>query len=611
LVAFRAPALADPDFPAFVLFDALLAGGKGLRLLADYDTRADTPLRREVVAFGHAREVESAFQASLYPYVYTLRATTPEAAQLPAAEAALLRSLEAAVERAWTDHELERARAEVAAGLARDLDTLAGRAHQLAFFEVAGGLQHLLGFEERLLAVDREAVRRVARRFKRETATLGWFVPTPGASVFTGGQARPPASTALSPGKAAAVDVASRAAPEVQTFPLTSGLTLRVTEAPRTPLVALRGRVEAGGLFTSSPSLSALLTSLFARAVQAGPGPPLAFDFDEAPAGSGHDVFLGFGATGLPEDLPALAESVARGFSGERADFEASRQHALARAQSAEGDTPSILVARTRALLFPTGSALSLPPWGDARTLGETTAPSVCDAFRRFVTPARTTVSVAGPVDPAQVRRAFEDAFRRVAPSPGGTGLERSEAAAPRGPAHTARIHLKRPDASQNDIHVAWPGDLSRPHDDAATSLLLYLLGETFYSGRLGRALVEPGLVYSVWTELRSAPGLHGFLLVQTAASTATTPEVVRRILEVLEAAARGEFTAAELEEAQAYLRGKAARGRDGARLLAQAALEPDPSGPAAQTVTLAQLNDTARRLFARGAPLVLIGGPE
>ena len=153
-------------------------------------------------------------------------------------------------------------------------------------------------------------------------------------------------------------------------------------------------------------------------------------------------------------------------------------------------------------------------------------------------------------------------------------------------------------------------GDRSRPHDRGATSLLLYLLGETYYAGRLGRALVEPGLVYSVWTTLEEAPGLPGYLLVRTAASKENTPEVLRRIREVLEGAARGGFVAAELEEAKTYLRGKTARQRDGATSAAAVALEAEPQRPSAQEVTLEQLNDTARRLFARGAPLALVGGP-
>jgi len=230
---------------------------------------------------------------------------------------------------------------------------------------------------------------------------------------------------------------------------------------------------------------------------------------------------------------------------------------------------------------------------------------------RAFVSPARTELSLAGPVEPSRAREAFEQAF---AEAPAGTAPA-SKAAAPfplaegRGPSAWTVTTVERPDAAQNTLHVVLPGDRSRPHDRAATAVLLYLLGETYYSGRLGRALVEPGLVYSVWTTLEEAPGLPGYLLVRTAASKENTPEVLRRIRAALEDAAHGAFSAAELEEAKAYLRGKAARQGDGAQSAAAAGLELR-SDPSPQVLTLAQLNDTARRLLARGAPLAFVGGP-
>src|SRR5262249_5111769 len=136
--------------------------------------------------------------------------------------------------------------------------------------------------------------------------------------------------------------------------------------------------------------------------------------------------------------------------------------------------------------------------------------------------------------------------------------------------------------------------------------------GETHYAGRLGHALVDPGLVYSVDATLEEAPDVPGFLAIRTAAAPKDTDEVLHRIRAVVEAAAAGAFTSAELLESKACLRGKALRARDGAVAGAPAGLEGlrPPPGPAPEDVTLDQLNDTARRLLARGTPLGLVGGP-
>ena len=602
LLAFPAPALGDSDFPAMVLFDALLAGGKGLWFLRGSDALPGTPLE-----VSGATKARSAFQASRHPYVYTLRATPPSAEGLAAAEAALLAAVEAARDREWTEAEVLLARRQVSAGLARDLDTLWGRTHQLAFFEVSGGYEHLAGVEARLETTDVAAVRRFAReRLTRDKVTVGWFVPTPGVPVFVSGQAPERKVAASAPAVGGAAAWAPPAGPTTARLP--NGLTLHVTPTPGSRLLALRGRIDAGAVYEPQAGLSVLAECLFAGAARGGSGPRLIFGLDDDPADANAARFITFHASGLPEDLPGLASALARGFRAEEAGFADARQEATDRARSAESDTEALLAARARTTLFPASSPLARPPWAAAEALRALSSSAALAFARRFVVPERTELSVAGPLTADEVKRRLAEAF--VLASPRSAPADPPTLAPPRGPSAWTVIQVPRPDASQNQVDVVLAGDRTRPHDHAATSLLLYLLGETYYSGRLGRALVEPGLVYSVQTTLQEAPGLPGYLRVRTAAARESTAEVLRRIREILEAAARGAFSAAELREAQAYVRGKGALDHDGALAAARRALEAAPLGPSPQAITLEQLNDTAHRLFARGAPIALVGGP-
>ena len=605
LMAFPAPALGEPAFPAMVLFDALLAGGKGLWFLRGSGALPGTPLQ----ASG-AREARSAFQASRYPYVYTVRATSPSGDGLAAAEAALFAALDAARDRDWTDAELARARRQVSAGVARDLDTLWGRVHQLAFFEVSGGYEHLADLEARLESTNAEAVRHFAGQYlTRDRATVGWFVPTPGVAVFASGQApirAVTASTTAGGGRPAAPPATA-----TTTLRLSNGLRLHVTPSPSSRLLAIRGRIDAGAAYESKPGLSVLAERLFAGVSRGEDAARLTFALDENPADANAARFITFRASGLPADLPALARAIARGFGADGAAFEAARQEALERARTAEADLDASLATTARSSLFVPTSQLARKPWGAHEAIDSLGPLAVLAFFSRFVVPERTELSIAGPVVPAEVGRQMEAALRS-APSPAGRGAPPTlpKQAPARGPATWTVTHVPRLDAAQNHIDVVVPGDRTHPHDAAATSLLLYLLGETFYSGRLGRALVEPGLVYSVQTTLEEAPGLPGYLRVRTAASRENTGEVLRRIRTILEDAARGTFTAAELAEAKAYVRGKASLDRDGALAAAAWALDNALPGSAPDEVTLLQLNDTSRRLFTRGAPIALVGGP-
>ena len=610
LIAFPAPALQGPDFPAMVLFDALFAGGKGLWFLRSYPERPEAPLERAAVASGTAREVRTAFQASRYPYVYTVRATTPSGEGLEAAERALFGAVETAPTLEWTEADLARARREVRAGIARDLDSLAGRVHQLAFFEVSGGYEHLAALESRLEATGLEAVRAFARtRLTRDQATVGWFWPTPGVPVFASGQA--PARS-VGPTVETGEPIPSlppSAAPT--TFRLANGLTVHVTTKAGSGLVALRGRIDAGTVYEPGPGVAALAERLFTGASRAKGGAALSFDLDDDPADAEASRFLSFHASGLPDDLEPLARAVANGFTATESGFDVARRAALERASRAEADTAALMTARARSSLFPAASSLARPSAGSSETLGRLEAPSTLAYFRQWVVPGRTELSVAGPLTAAEVQKrviaAFREAPSRSRPSVPG---RLPALAAPRGPAAWTVVPVPRPDAAQNEIDVVVPGDRNRPHDPAANALLLYLLGETFYSGRLGRALVEPGLVYSVQATLEEAPGVPGYLRVRTAAARENTGEVLRRIRAILEDSARGAFTAAELAEAKDYLRGKAARAADGALAAATRALDSPQSGPSFESITLEQLNDTARRLLSRGAPLAFVGGP-
>lgn len=609
LLAFPAPALADPDFPAMVLFDALFAGGKGLWFLRGYPGRPDTPLERASESSG-ASEARTAFQASRYPYVYTLRANAPSEDGIKVAETALFGALQKTASQEWTEADLARARREVKSGLARDLDSLAGRVHQLAFFEVSGGYEHLAAIEERLEATGAEAVRAFARdRLRRDRATVGWFVPTPGVPVFASGQA--PARSGGPTGAHAEVAPPAPRATAPTTFRLPNGLLVHVTPYPGSGLVALRGRIEAGAVYESRPGLAVLAEALFAGAARADGAPPIAFGLDEDQGEANAARYMSFQASGVLSDLTVLFRAVVRGFGAKEDGVEPARREAQERARTAQADLAATLTAKARASLFVATPQLARKPWGANEEITSPSPLEVLAFFARFVVPERTTLSIAGPVAPGEVRKLLEAAFGEApAPARGGAGVPLPKLSPAQGPAIWTVTQVPRPDAAQNEIDVVLAGDRNRPHDPAATALLLYLLGETFYSGRLGRVLVEPGLVYSVQTTLEEAPGLPGYLRVRTAASRENTGLVLRRIRTVLEDAARGAFTAAELAEAKAYLRGKAARAGDGALAAATRALEGAPLRPPPETITLEQLNDTARRLMSRGAPLALVGGP-
>jgi predicted Zn-dependent peptidase len=386
-------------------------------------------------------------------------------------------------------------------------------------------------------------------------------------------------------------------------------------------LVALRGRIEAGAVFDgATPGLSALATELLSRPVPGEPPAiaPLSFTLHEEPESAALFRWIEFSASALAADAPHLLRDVAArlqraaavgdGTPLDPSEWTAMQMAAAHRARTNAAAAPTALRERVLGELFAAPSPLSRPAWGEVKSI-ETATPEALRAFlRRHLRPDALTIGLAGGVDAESVREEMERRLGRLA-APRSAAPAMPALAGARAGREGRVVRLPRPGKSQDDVRVVVPGDRSRPADAAATELLLYLLGETGYAGRLGKALVDPGLVYSVYATLEEE-GTPGFLMVRTACAPKDTPEVLRRIRAILEDAGRGAFTAAERAEAQAYRRGKRARAREGSAAAARDLLERPDSRGEEGPVSLDQLNDTARRLFRNGAPLAIVAGP-
>jgi len=608
LLAYRAPALTEADFPTMVVFDALIAGGKGLRFTSDYAVSPDTPLRLSAVGHGLARDASSDWQASRYPYVYLIGAEAAPGSDLKALELALLGTVEDSIHREWSDAEIETALQGIRRGMSLDHDTLAGRAHQLAFFEVAGGHQRLLELPQRLSQVTREDLARfVSECLRPEQATVGWFVPKNEALAEAPVSLRERASAERTP---VARESPSHHAPTTEPlkFRLDNGLELSVAPSPAAGLVALAARIDAGALYDGPmPGLSALATEHLAAASS---GPAVQWTLHERPTAAVNARWIELEAYCLPEELDALLERLTARLRAAPPSGPAwtNLLEAAQRRADPAAEVGGAIWKKALDLLYPADTALGSPAWADSETLAAVDEAALRRFLRFHVTPARTHLALAGALDPDSVRERVQELLGGWDAAPAASGPEPPAAA---GAQSWTEVHLAFPSKAQNEIAVFWPGDRSQPADVAATSALGYLLGETYYAGRLGRALVTPGLVYSVWTRLEE-DGAPGFLVVRTAAAPEHTQEVLARIRGVLEDVAQGRFTAAELAEAQSYLRGKAARLWDGTldsarQLLLRSLGRP---GLPAEALSLDELNAAARRLFRHGQPIAIIAGP-
>lgn len=160
VIGYHKPDIHDPDDPVFDVIESLLSSGRTSRLYTEL------VVKRQVAV---AASASSGDPGVRYPTLFTLEATPRAPHTLDEVEAALLGEVERLQRESVSARELEKVVNRVNADLTRSLQSNAGLASQLAYFEtVAGDWRYVLGIGERMAKVTPEDIRRVAS---------AWFVP--------------------------------------------------------------------------------------------------------------------------------------------------------------------------------------------------------------------------------------------------------------------------------------------------------------------------------------------------------------------------------------------------------------------------------------------------
>lgn len=224
-IAYPAPAVSSPDFPAFLVLQQLLAGTPGMN--PHQDGWAGTAVESGKLLSGTTDDIATWLPTTREPFLFMVSGSADPKLNAAALEADIQRRLSTPATQPIPAAQLARAKAEVIRALAEDVQTTEDAAHQLAFFEGVGALDALLNMPARVNAVTAADIKRVAAtHLAPNRRTIGWMVRGDSSAAKLGtGNPRPATDRA---GTAAP---ASPASPP-QLRPLSAGLPAIVESSP-------------------------------------------------------------------------------------------------------------------------------------------------------------------------------------------------------------------------------------------------------------------------------------------------------------------------------------------------------------------------------------------
>jgi len=182
-MAYRAPALGDPDFAAMLVLDAVLTGAKGVNLWTSFRTpppQRRARLYRALVDTGLASAVSGSLVPTAQPFLYSLSATATSGTPLARVEEAMTAAVDTVQRGGITPDELTRATRQLRARLIFENDSVTSIGHQLGYFETIASWRAFHAIPDQIDAVTLDAVNAAAAsRLAPRTRTVGWFDPQP------------------------------------------------------------------------------------------------------------------------------------------------------------------------------------------------------------------------------------------------------------------------------------------------------------------------------------------------------------------------------------------------------------------------------------------------
>jgi zinc protease len=181
MVAYRAPAIDDPNFFPLVVLDSILSGPTSFNSFGGGGTSNKTSrLYKALVETELAAGIGGGLTATIDPYLYSIHATVRTGRTPQEVEGAIDAELGRVASESVTKAEFEKARKQAKALFAFSSESVTNQGMWLGMAEtLIGDYTWFETYLDQLMAVTLDDVSRVAAEvLDPHRRTVGWYVPT-------------------------------------------------------------------------------------------------------------------------------------------------------------------------------------------------------------------------------------------------------------------------------------------------------------------------------------------------------------------------------------------------------------------------------------------------
>lgn len=622
MVGYIRPGALHPDFIVLEVLAGILGDGVNSRL---HQALVEKGLATNVTAYNFTLRD---------PYPLLLHVTNAPGKPHAEVEAAIKATLAAVVGNGVTEAEVKRAQQQIEVAVVRSRDGTYNYASNLGESVASTDWKWFLTYVDNVKAVTAADVKRVAAAYLApDRATVGWFVPTPGAKpplpmahVPAVAAAMPPSAAAPVPVRAAAAErrpFAQRTTRKV----LGNGVIVDVLENPAVPTVAVRALAFAGDAAAppGKPALPALMAKMLSRGTASRTKEAIGALLDDVGATRSYantQTEVAIQANGMARDLPLLLEVLGDELRNPalRADELGKARKELENDYLRNDDNTSLrALERLAQLAYPRDHPYYAV--GRAERVASVAAITEADlrAFHRArYNGASLIIAVVGDVQAAQVVALVERHFGAVARGERASlaGLARIQPAA----SGAREAVTMRGKANMNIVLGAASGLRRLDPDYEAALVGNAALGQTALSSRLGRRVRDTeGLTYQIYSRFGQTDELDGIWFANVNVAPQNLERALRSTREVIALYAREGATDTEVEAQKSFFAGnyQVALGSNAGVAAALVAAEKFGFGPRLldefpgriRAVTTAQANAAMRKHFHAAQLHLIVSG--